>query len=149
MSTTLQRLQERDADWRIDERFAYYQNALTDIIEKDSREVVDYATGFENPVIVMESLTYVRDRLDYGKWMNRRLYAWAFARLQGRIEDKARDAGISVKYVNPAYTSKTCHECGHIGRRSSQAEFVCTNREVSCHGVSGRHQRRHQHRQTG
>lgn len=59
--------------------------------------------------------------------MNRRLHSWAFARLQGRIVDKAREAGIRVEYVNPAYTSQTCHACGHIGRRSSQAEFRCTN----------------------
>ncbi|GAA0253824.1 RNA-guided endonuclease InsQ/TnpB family protein [Haladaptatus pallidirubidus] len=131
MSTTLQRLQKRNAEWRIDERFGYYQNALTDIVEKASREVVEYATGFENPIIVMEDLTYIRERLDYGKYMNRRLHAWAFARLQGRIEDKARDAGIPVEYVNSAYTSQTCHECGHIGKRGSQAEFRCTNEE--CH----------------
>lgn len=68
MSTTLQRLQERDAEWRIDERFDYYQNALTAIIEKASREVVDYAATFENPQIVMEDLTYIRERLDYGKF---------------------------------------------------------------------------------
>lgn len=131
MSTTLQRLQERDADWRVDERFDYYQNALTDIIEKASREVVDYAATFDNPRIVMEDLTYIRERLDYGKFMNRRLHAWAFARLQGRVEDKATDAGIPVEYVNPAYTSQTCHECNHLGKRASQAEFRCTNEE--CH----------------
>lgn len=100
MFTTLKRLQERDAsEWRIEERFSYYQNRLTDIIEKASRESVEYARQFENPVIVMEDLTYIRESLDYGKYMNRRLHSWAFARLQGRIEDKAKDAGIPVRYV--------------------------------------------------
>jgi len=61
----------------------------------------------------MEDLTYIRERLDYGKYMNRRLHSWAFARLQGRIEDKATEAGIPVEYVNPAYTR--------------QAEFRCPN----------------------
>lgn len=59
--------------------------------------------------------------------MNRRLYAWTFARLQGRVEDKAMDAGIPVEYVNRAYTSQTCHKCDHLGKRASQAEFRCTN----------------------
>ena len=85
----------------------------------------------ENPVIVLEDLSFIRERLDYGKYMNRRLHAWAFARLAGRIEDKATELGIPVRFVNPAYTSKTCHECGHIGRRSAQAEFRCTNDD--CH----------------
>jgi len=130
MFTTLRRLQSRDAaEWRVDERFDHYQNALTDIVEKASREAVEYARQFENPVIVLEDLSYIREHLDYGKWMNRRLHNWAFARLIGRIEDKARDAGVPVRFVNPAYTSQTCHACGHIGPRSSQAAFRCTNAE--------------------
>ena len=130
MHTTLKRLQERDcAEWRCDERFDYYQNALTDIVEKASRQAVEYAQQFADPVIVLEDLSYIRENLDYGKYMNRRLHGWAFARLTHRIEDKAADAGIPVRFVNPAYTSQTCHACGHIGRRGSQAEFRCTNDE--------------------
>ena len=130
MFTTLRRLQRRDAaEWRTDERFDYYQNALTDIVEKASRQAVEYARQFDAPVIVLEDLSYIRENLDYGAFMNRRLHNWAFARLTGRIEDKARDAGIPVRFVNPAYTSQTCHVCGHIGSRSSQAAFRCTNDE--------------------
>jgi IS605 OrfB family transposase len=132
MFTTLKRLQQRDAaEWRVDERFDHYQNALTDIVEKVSRRAVEYARSFENPVIVLEDLSYIRERLDYGKFMNRRLHAWAFARLQGRIEDKATEAGIRVEYVNAAYTSQTCHACGRLGRRDEQAEFVCPHED--CH----------------
>ncbi len=128
MHTALKRLQERDcSDWRRDERFDYYQNALTDIVEKASRQAVEYAHQFDKPVIVLEDLSYIREDLDYGAYMNRRLHGWAFARLTERIEDKAADAGIPVQLVNPAYTSQTCHACGHVGRRGSQAEFHCTN----------------------
>jgi putative transposase len=129
MFTTLRRLQQRDADWRIEERFEQYQNALTDIVEKASRQAVEYAQQFENPMIALEDLSYIREHLDYGTFMNRRLHAWAFARLQGRIEDKARDAGIPVESVPPAYTSQTCHACNHIGRQPRQAEFRCTQTE--------------------
>jgi len=96
-------------------------------MEKASRQAVEYAKQFENPVLMMEDLTHIRERLDYGKYMNRRLHSWAFARLQGCIEDKATEAGIPVEYVNPAYTSQTCHSCHCIGRRDSQAEFRCPN----------------------
>ncbi|WP_135824604.1 RNA-guided endonuclease TnpB family protein [Halorussus ruber] len=132
MHTTLKRLQEREAsEWRRDDRFDYYQNALTDIVEKASRAAVDYALDYQNPVLVMEDLAYIRENLDYGKYMNRRLHNWAFARLQGRVEDKAREAGIPVEYVRPEYTSQTCHSCQRLGRRDSQAEFRCPNDE--CH----------------
>ena len=129
MFTTLKRLQERDAaEWRIDERFDHYQNALTDIIEKASRRAVEYAHQFEKPILVLEDLSYIREDLDYGEWMNRRLHAWAFARLQQRIEDKAQETGLPVSYIRPEYTSQTCHECGHIGYRNGD-EFRCTNDE--------------------
>jgi len=132
MFTTLRRLQSRDAaEWRVDERFDHYQNALTDIVEKASRQAIEYAHSFENPVIVLEDLSYIREGLNYGKFMNRRLHAWAFAQLQGRIEDKATEVGIRVKYVNAAYTSKTCHACDRLGRRSQRSEFVCPHDD--CH----------------
>ena len=128
MYTTLKRLQERAvAEWRVNERFDHYQNALTDIVEKASREAVEYADSFEDPVIVLEDLSGIRENLDYGTYMNRRLHAWAFGRLTDRIEDKALEAGIPVEFVNPRYTSQTCHACGHIGSRGSQAQFHCTN----------------------
>jgi len=129
MFTTLKRLQERDAaEWRVEERFDHYQNALTDIIEKVSRQAVEYAHRFNKPVVVLEDLADVRKDLDYGEWMNRRLHAWAFARLQGRIEDKAREAGIPVEFVHPEYTSQMCHTCQHVGYRNGD-EFRCTNDE--------------------
>jgi IS605 OrfB family transposase len=131
MYTTLKRLQHRDAGWRIDERFERFSNQLDDIIEKDTTETVEYAQEFENPVLVMEDLSYIRESLDYGKFMNRRLHSWAFALLQTRITQKAKDAGIPVMYVNAAYTSQTCHACNRLGHRRSQAEFVCPHDD--CH----------------
>lgn len=39
-------------------------------------------------------------------------------------EYKASAAGIAVEYVNPAYTSQTCAECGGIGKRAKH-RFEC------------------------
>jgi IS605 OrfB family transposase len=43
-------------------------------VEKASREAVEYDESFKNPVIVLEGLSYIREHLNYGKWMNRRLH---------------------------------------------------------------------------
>ncbi|WP_236044969.1 transposase [Haloarcula nitratireducens] len=127
---TLKRLQSRNAaSWRITERKQSFQDGLDDIIEKASKRGVEYAQQFENPVIVLEDLATIRERFDYGSYMNRRLHRWAFNRLQTRLEDKAVDIGIPVQYVNPAYTSKICHQCKRIGTRHSQAEFCCENED--------------------
>lgn len=54
--------------------------------------------------------------------------SWGLFRLA--IEEEAKSAGKRVLYVNPAYTSQTCAECGHVARenRKTQAAFAC----VSC-----------------
>ena len=93
---------------------------------------MEHAKQFENPVIVMEYLAYIRVRgsLDYGEYMNRRLRG-PCARLQSRIKNKAKDSAIPVKYVHPQYTFQTWHSCKYIGYRPRQAEFNCKNPE--CH----------------
>jgi len=48
----------------------------------------------------------------------------SFFSLQRLVEKKAHDRGIDVIYVNPAYTSKRCSRCGHLGRRSRK-RFEC------------------------
>lgn len=55
--------------------------------------------------------------------------SWAFAQLGEFIAYKARRAGVPVVYVDPAYTSRTCAECGYIDKanRASQALFACRN----------------------
>jgi putative transposase len=78
-------------------------------------------------VIVLEALESLQEDLDVGPHLTQRLHAWAFDRLQTRLADKAADAGIPVRYVDPAYTSQICHTCGHIGTRPEQAEFRCPN----------------------
>ena len=132
LSTTLQRLQERDAaDWRRQQQADRYGNALDDIIETASRRAIEYADGVDDPCIVLEDLGSLRDTVDYGAFMNRRLHSWAFGRLQRRIEQKAIEEGIPVRYVPAAYTSQICHACRRIGTRPSQGTFRCTNND--CH----------------
>lgn len=92
-----------------------------------SSNVVAHAQTVENPVLVLEDLQHLRDNMDYGRFMNRRLHGWAFAKLHAQIEYKAAERGIPVDTVEPAYTSKTCHACGKEGYRPRQGTFTCTN----------------------
>lgn len=52
---------------------------------------------------------------------------WAFAQLGQFVEYKARRAAVPVLFVDPAYTSRTCAECGHTDKlnRVSQGRFAC------------------------
>jgi len=125
--TATRRLQKRGSERIV----ASYSDALwdriDDVFHRVTREVVEYAESVENPVLVLEDLTYIRENMDYGAYMNRRLHGWGFAKLHAQIRYKAAEKGIPVETVNPRNTSKACHACGEHGYRPRQATFKCSN----------------------
>lgn len=115
-----QRLQQRGSEQLRDELWERYQNRIDDEIETATCRAVEYAAGWENPVIVLEDVDGIREDID-----SDRIHQWAFYRLQNRLEQKAAEHGIPVRYVAPDYTSQICHACHRIGHRPEQAEFRC------------------------
>jgi len=90
-----------------------------------SKAILEEARRIGAATIVMEDLTYLRDRLCTGRRLRARLHRWAFRQLQSFIQYKARAVGICVVYVNPAYTSQTCSACGQLGTRLKH-RFECS-----------------------
>ena len=93
-----------------------------------SKHIVSQAIQ-ERKALSIESLTGIRERT---KENGSRHLRWllgnrAFAQLGSFLRYKAEAAGIPVIEIDPAYTSQTCHACGHCERanRKSQAEFHC------------------------
>ncbi|MDX3226364.1 transposase [Streptomyces sp. ME19-01-6] len=79
--------------------------------------------------IALEDLGGIRERVRLTKPQRATLHSWAFHQLGQFMAYKARKAGVPVVHVDPAYTSRTCAECGHIDKanRVSQAWFACRN----------------------
>lgn len=99
-----------------------------DHLHKVSRDVTRWVSQFENPVIVFEDLKDMRDSIDYGTRMNRRLHSLPFAALHDMVTYKAAWKGIPVDDVDPAYTSQRCPrtECLHTGRSNRRRKrFKC------------------------
>jgi IS605 OrfB family transposase len=101
----------------ISDRIARFRDTENDII---SRSVVDFSLKNGCGVIQMENLSGIGELSVF-------LKNWAYYDLQSKIEQKANEAGIVVRKINPKYTSQRCHKCGHIsaGNRKTQADFVC------------------------
>lgn len=100
-----------------------------------SREIVNLAIRWDVETIQMENLKGF-GRTSEGeveKTHKRLLGRWSYFELQKNIEYKASMAGIKVKYVQPAYTSQTCHVCGQRGDRTERDTFICTNPECECY----------------
>jgi putative transposase len=55
-----------------------------------------------------------------------KLGKWNFADLRAKLEYKALLNGVNLVVVEPAYTSKTCSVCKHIGKRTNKS-FECAN----------------------
>ena len=99
-----------------------------DCLHKVSRHVVEWVSQFTNPVIVFEDLKDMRDSIDYGTRMNRRLHSLPFATLQEMVSYKAAWDGIPSDDVDPEYTSQRCPrtECQHTARANRQKKrFKC------------------------
>lgn len=92
-----------------------------------SKRIVDTAKA-SGSSIAIEDLTGIRERTNKRiRRSQRGLHnSWSFYQLRTFLEYKAARAGILVVPVNPAYTSKTCSVCCHIGQRSAK-RFSCSN----------------------
>jgi len=76
--------------------------------------------------IVSEELSFVSWDDRYPKHVKRKLSRWIKGYIRERLEYKCHIHNISYTLVNAAYTSQTCHKCGHFGKRKNDA-FVCKN----------------------
>ncbi|OSG90913.1 RNA-guided endonuclease InsQ/TnpB family protein, partial [Bifidobacterium adolescentis] len=59
--------------------------------------------------------------------LNRSILSNNWSRLMKRLKDKMDANGGRLVVIPAAYTSQTCHQCGHVakGNRDSQAVFRC------------------------
>jgi len=91
-----------------------------------SKQIVGEAILQNAGVIVLEDLTNIRQRIKAGKRMRTRLHRWSFRQLQTFIQYKAEAMGLSILYVNPAYSSQECSICGSLGVRQRHL-FQCSS----------------------
>ena len=107
-----------------------------DCLHKVSRDVVGWVSQFSAPVLVFEDLKDMRDSIDYGTRMNRRLHSLPFAALQEMVSYKAAWKGIPSDEVDPKYTSQRCPrtECQYTARANRHKKrFKCQQCEFQDH----------------
>jgi IS605 OrfB family transposase len=85
--------------------------------------------------IALEDLGGIRTRARLRKPQQVAFHSWAFQQLGSFLAYKAQRAGVALVYVDPAYTSQTCADCGHIDKKNrvNQALFVCRSCGVVAH----------------
>jgi IS605 OrfB family transposase len=100
---------------------------MGDLNHKLSRQIVDLAAVYPDPVLVLERLVGIRDHTRGSKRFNRMMASWSFRDLVDKIKYKAARLAIPVVFVDPRKTSQTCSKCGHAtaANRLDQATFRC------------------------
>jgi IS605 OrfB family transposase len=115
-----------------EERFVH------DRLHKLSRHIVKWSRQFEKPCIVFEDLKEMRDSIDYGTRMNRRLHHLPFRALQFYTSYKAAFKRMPTVWINPEYTSQRCPMCGHTERANRKKKrFKCKDCEHQDHSDRG------------
>lgn len=100
------------------------QRIMKDIDHKISREIVNTAKKHKAKVIKLERLENIRATTRTSCKNNPSLHTWSFYRLAQYIEYKAKLVGIEVEYVDPAYTSQKCPQCGNI-HHAKDKKYIC------------------------
>jgi len=91
-----------------------------------SKQLVDEAKRHDCGMIRMEQLKDIRNRTKtWNKHLNRMVAGWSFYQLQQFVGYKASAVGIAVEFVDPRYTSQTCHQCFELGSRRGE-RFSCS-----------------------
>jgi len=100
---------------------------MRDLNHKISATLVDIALRYDRPVIVLERLDGINNRLKGSKRFKRMVSSWTFRQLVTFIEYKAARYSIPVVFADPRGTSRTCPKCGHSTRanRPNQSRFRC------------------------
>jgi IS605 OrfB family transposase len=134
LRTKLQKKNTPSARRRMKKRRRKEARRARDINHKIAKHVVAEAERTGRG-IALEDLTGIRERVRLRKPQRATLHSWAFHQLGQFIAYKARRAGVPVVYVDPAYTSRTCAECGHLDKanRVSQTWFACRSCGVVAH----------------
>lgn len=93
-----------------------------------SKQIVAKAKN-EHKGIAIEDLKNIRWGMNSkkrNKTFRRISNSWSFYQLRSFLEYKCKMNGVQIIAIPPAYTSQTCHECGHIGIRRGK-HFRCAH----------------------
>jgi putative transposase len=100
-------------------------NRTTNECRVAAKHLLDWVP--DDSVIILEDLDIERaSKRDYknSKTGRRKKNEFPYKKLRVAISSKAELYGVSVEFVNPAFTSQKCNSCGKLGIRSL-SKFSC------------------------
>ncbi|ELY97130.1 zinc ribbon domain-containing protein [Natrialba asiatica] len=114
--------------------------ALIEAIDAAARELCEYASAYEHPVLVTEDSHF---KPDLWAWVTdpdaHRGTSWLLPIAHRRLRTIAAEYSIEVTTVPEEFSSQECHVCGVLGERPLNKTFRCTNPDCHVDGVYADH----------
>ena len=85
------------------------------------QEIAALSYQYGNAIVAIEDLSHIKNTMKHGRWVR--------GMIVDRITDMVESNGGRVMTVNPAYTSKKCHQCGTMLDMTNYHTPICTK----CH----------------
>ena len=107
-------------------RYKRLMSRLRNYLKNEINRVINRIIKLYSPKeIVIERLNFQSPKLS--KRMNRILQNFGKGIIRNKLNQLKEEYGIIITEVNPAYTSKTCSNCGYVSpnNRKSQSVFIC------------------------
>ena len=86
------------------------------------QEVAGLSWRYDNALVAIEDLSFITNTMKHGRWVRGLIIK--------RITDMVESNGGRVLTVNPAYTSKKCHQCGTMLDMTDYHTPICTKCQV-------------------
>jgi putative transposase len=113
---SIQRKTKGKVKARLLAKYSKRERRRVDAILHKASKIVAEIVAEEKVKPVMENLKNIRERIRYGRRMNRRLHSMPFRRVQFSIFYKSIERGYKPEYVDAKDTSKMCPICGGLNK---------------------------------
>ncbi|MEM1645168.1 MAG: IS200/IS605 family accessory protein TnpB-related protein [Ignisphaera sp.] len=95
-------------------------------LRSQARDRVAEIASRYGAVVVLEDLNHLRDRVNGGSSLNKKLYLWFYRRIQFTVSYETLERGFVARYVNPGKTSSTCPRYGSRLKDNGGGVLKCT-----------------------
>ena len=87
------------------------------------QEIATLSYQYGNAIVAIEDLSFITNTMKNGRWVR--------GMIVDRIKDMVESNGGRVMTVNPAYTSKKCHQCGTMLDMTDYHIPTCSSCQVA------------------
>jgi putative transposase len=105
-----------------------------EILHQAARQVIGFCRENEVRRIVVGDVRDIQTGVSLGQAVNQKISQWPHGQFYRYLQEKAARVGMTVEWIDEAYSTKTCAFCTHVQATSPRGRrFRCAGRGVTRH----------------